>query len=195
MLSATYRQSSAADGAKFAVDPENRWLWRMNRRRLDIEAWRDAMLAVSGQLDRKVGGPSVSLTAVNNGRRTIYGSIDREDPDDMLRLHDFPDAASHSPHREPTTTAIQQLFVLNSPFVQKQATALASRVMTEHPRDVEAQIRRAYLLLFGRSATEKQVQLGRSYLAAEKPEAAPTQQAWQHYAQVLLGTNEFLFVD
>jgi len=126
MLSATYRQSSAADSAKFAVDPENRWLWRMNRRRLDIEAWRDAMLAVSGQLDRKVGGPAVNLTTLDNGRRTIYGSIDREEPDDMLRLHDFPDAASHSPSREPTTTAIQQLFVLNSPFVQKQATALAA---------------------------------------------------------------------
>jgi hypothetical protein len=195
MLSATFQQASSQDAAKFAIDPENRWLWRMNRRRLDIEAWRDAMLSVTGQLDRQVGGRSVNLTDLANRRRTIYGSIDREDPDDMLRLHDFPDAATHSPSREPTTTALQQLFVLNSPFVQQQATKLAQRVTTEHPGSVDPQIRRAYLLLFGRPATEVQVQLGRSYLAGGKPDQPPTIAAWQQYAQVLLGTNEFLFVD
>lgn len=195
MLSATYQQASSYDAAKFAVDPDNRLLWRMPRVRLDVEAWRDAMLAVSGTLDAKLGGPAADLTSAENVRRTIYGRVDRYNLDDMLRLHDFPDALSHSPTRAPTTTALQQLFVLNSPFVQQQAAALANRLAAEHPGSVAEQVRRAYMLLFGREPTAGQLKLAVEFLTGNGSSAAPTAEAWREYAQVLLGSNEFMFVD
>src|SRR6202011_1306704 len=123
MLSATYQQSSRFDAHNHDVDPDNRWLWRMNRRRLEVEAWRDAMLAVAGTLSLEPGGPSLDLGSPANGRRTIYGTVKRRELHDLLRLDDFPDPTTHSPARIPTTTPLQQLFVLNSPFVQQQATA------------------------------------------------------------------------
>ncbi len=195
MLSAAYRQASTHDAAKLAADPENRWVWRMSRRRLDVEAWRDAMLAVCGTLDRKVGGPAMNLADQKNCRRTLYGKIDREEPDEMLRLHDFPDASSHSPSREPTTTAIQQLFVLNSPFVEQQAAALAKRIIAEQPGDAAAQIQCAYRLLFGREATNAEMKLGVKYLTTGEPDEATLKERQRQYAQILLGSNEFLFVD
>lgn len=195
MLSATYRQGGNYNAAYFAVDPDNRRLWRMTRRRLDVESWRDAMLHVCGTLDPKLGGPSVPLVDAGNNRRTIYGSVDRYEPDDMLRLHDFPDAFTHSPNREPTTTALQQLFVLNSPFLLRQATALAQRATADQTATTEAQVRRLYLLLFGRSATDAELNLSRSFLTNGQAAQSPSAAAWQNFAQVLLGSNEFLFVD
>src|SRR5207244_7070135 len=102
MLSATHRQASAHDAGKHLLDPANHWLWRMNRRRLEVEAWRDAMLAVAGTLDRKQGGPALDLGEANNRRRTVYGTVKRRELNDMLRLHDFPDPMAHSPSRVPT---------------------------------------------------------------------------------------------
>jgi len=195
MLSATYRQASSHDAAKVNLDPENRYLWRMSRRRLDIEAWRDAMLAVTGTLDRTVGGEPRPLTDPQHARRTLYGRIDREEPDDMLRLHDFPDAAAHSPSREPTTTPLQQLFVLNSPLVQRLAAALAQRVMNETPGDAAAQVRRAYSLLYGREPKDSQLHLGVNFVTGGDAKQPVNAELWKQYAQVLLGSNEFLFVD
>jgi len=213
LLSSAYQQSSASIPAQFAIDPDNRYYWRMTRRRLDVEAWRDAMLQVCGTLDPKLGGPALTLTDPANNRRTLYGSIDRYEVDDMLRLHDFPDAFTHSPHREPTTTALQQLFVLNSPFLQRQSTALAARIAALPPADTPAgdvpdnntpanvppalarQIRHLYLLLFSRPPTESELRLGAGFLTAGNAAQAPTPDTWRQYAQVLLGSNEFLFVD
>jgi hypothetical protein len=193
MLSAAYQQASGHDERKHAIDPDNRWLWRMNRRRLEIEAWRDAMLAVSGTLVLERGGPSLDLGDAKNRRRTVYGTVKRRELNDMLRLYDFPDPTTHSPGRLPTTTPLQQLFVLNSPFVQQQSAALARRLKAEAPGSVEERVRRAYLLLYGRAATEGQVRVAVEFLQAEKP--AEAEALWQQYAQVLLGSNEFLFVD
>jgi hypothetical protein len=189
MLSATYRQSSAHDPGKHAADPDNRWLWRMNRRRLEIEAWRDAMLAVAGTLSPEQGGPSLDLGDAKNRRRTLYGTVKRRELHDLLRLHDFPDPTAHSPGRIPTTTPLQQLFTLNSPFLGQQAAALVRRLEQEAPASVEARVQRAYQLLYGRPATPGQVTLAIEFLAPASP------QAWQQYAQALLGSNEFLFVD
>ncbi|HKI17723.1 MAG TPA: PSD1 and planctomycete cytochrome C domain-containing protein, partial [Isosphaeraceae bacterium] len=116
MLSAVYQQSSRFDSDGFARDPGNTLLWRMNRRRLDVEAWRDAMLAVAGRLDPALGGPSVDLEAAGNARRTVYAAISRHDPAWMLRLFDFPDPNISSDSRAFTTVPLQQLFVLNSEF-------------------------------------------------------------------------------
>ena len=189
VLSATYRQSSAHDVRKQAVDPDNRWLWRANRRRLEIEAWRDALLATAGNLDATQGGPALELNNLANRRRTLYGVVKRRELNDLLRLNDFPDPTIHCAGRIPTTTPLQQLYTLNSPFSQQQSAALARRLERE-AASTEGRVQRAYRLLYGRDATEKQVRFAIEFLG-ETPDAA----AWRQYAQVLLGSNEFLFVD
>ena len=190
MLSAAYQQSSAPDAAKQAVDPDNRWLWRMNRRRLEVEAWRDSMLAVNGTLRTELGGPALELTDANNRRRTLYGLIRRRDLTDLLRLHDFPDPLMHSAGRIPTTTPLQQLFALNGPLLRQEAAALSKRLEADAPAGGETRVRRAYALLFNRAPTEREVALALAYLG-DKPNA----DAWNRYAHVLLGSNEFLFID
>jgi Protein of unknown function (DUF1553)/Protein of unknown function (DUF1549)/Planctomycete cytochrome C len=189
LLSATYQQASTQVKDKQALDPENRLLWRMNRRRLDIEAWRDALLCVTDTLERKIGGPPMDLGDPRNLRRTLYGTIKRRELHDLLRLHDFPDPTAHSSHRVPTVTPLQQLFILNSPLMQQQSVALAARLKKEGPDRVDLRLERMHRLVYGRPATEKQIRLGREYLRAD------TKDVWQEYAQVLLGSNEFLFVD
>ncbi len=183
------KMSEAILGDPQAADPDNHLLWRANRRRLDVEAWRDAMLTVSGGLDRRVGGPALELNDPNNRRRTLYGIVKRRELNDLLRLHDFPDPVATSANRVPTITPLQQLFTLNGPLLQQQAAALVKRVKTEAPRASEERIRRMYLFLYGRPPTEAQLRLGLEFIAPE------TDAVWQQYAQVLLGSNEFLFVD
>ena len=187
MLSAAYAQASTYDERKHAVDPDNKLLWRMNRRRLEVEAWRDAMLAVSGTLNLERGGRPLDLADPRMYRRTLYGIVKRRELHDMLRLFDFPDPTTHSATRQPTTTPLQQLFTLNSPFLQMQAAALVKRLHAEAPGKDEERIRRAYPLLFGRPATDNEVRLAREFLVGDD--------AWLQYAHVLLGSNEFLFVD
>ncbi len=187
MLSAAYRQSSGVK--RPTSDAENRLLGRMSRRRLEIEAWRDAMLAVSGALNLRMGGPATDLGDGDNHRRTLYGVVKRYDLHNMLRLHDFPEPTAPSAARVATTTPLQQLFVLNSPFIQQQAAALARRLKNEVPESITAKVQRAYALLFGRPATDAQLRLAMEFLSPESDEL------WQQYCQVLLGSNEFLFVD
>lgn len=198
LLSATYQQTvsgqwSVVSGQKDknaqAIDPDNKLLWRANRRRLDVEAWRDAMLAVSGTLDRRVGGPALDLGDPKNQRRTLYGIVKRRELSDLLRLHDFPDPTAHAGNRVPTITPLQQLYTLNGPLLQQQAAALVKRLQSEVAGTTEDRIRRAYLLLYGRPATAAQVRLGQEFLSSAGDAA------WQQYAQALLGSNEFLFVD
>ncbi len=194
LLSATYQLASTHDAKDAAVDPENILLWRGPRRRLEVEAWRDAMLAVAGQLDTKLGGASANLNSADNHRRTLYGSVSRHNLDGLLRLFDFPDPNITSDKRTVTTVPLQQLFVLNSPFLEQQARALAARLTNEPAGSDAERVRRAYVLLFGRPARDAEVALGVEYLAA-KSETKDEPSRWEQYAQALLGSNEFLFVD
>jgi hypothetical protein len=192
--SATYQQASSYDAQKSALDSDNRWLWRMSSRRLDIEAWRDSLLAACGNLDQCLGGPSVVLAANENRRRTLYGKIDRAALDDMLRLFDFPDPSTHSPEREPTTTALQQLFVLNSPFMRRQANVLSERLLSRGTRGSDTIVRETYRTLLLRDPTAHELQLGVAYLETQSSGSIDTERVRQ-YIQMLLGSNEFLFVD
>src|SRR5205823_2088872 len=158
MLSAVYQASAERDEKNFSIDGDNRWLWRMNRRRLDVESWRDSMLAVSGKLDAKLGGPTTNLAAVENSRRTVYAKISRHDLNYVLRLFDFPDANITSERRAETTVPQQQLYVLNSPFVIETAKAFAARLQKEAGSDTE-RLQRAFKLAYGRSASEQEEQL------------------------------------
>ncbi len=189
MLSATYRQGSRADAKSQAADGDNHLLGRMNRRRLEVEAWHDAMLAVTGTLRLEMGGPSRELGDSNNHRRTLYGTVTRRELSDLLRLHDVPDATTHSAGRVATTTPLQGLFVLNSPLMQAQSAALVRRLKADVPGGIEERVRRAYLLLYGRPATDGQMRVAVEFLRAG------SDAVWEEYAQVLLGSNEFLFVD
>ncbi|HJT79434.1 MAG TPA: PSD1 and planctomycete cytochrome C domain-containing protein, partial [Gemmataceae bacterium] len=166
LLSATYQQSSRYDARAYEADPDNRLLWRMSRRRLEVEAWRDAMLAVSGRLDATLGGPSADLAAPGNRRRTVYGAVSRHELNGLLRLFDFPDPNITSGERAVTTVPLQQLFVLNSEFMAQNAKALAARLAAGPERDDVGRIRRAFLLLYGRPVTDEELRLGLAFLTA-----------------------------
>src|SRR6185436_18143220 len=104
MSSAAYRQSARPRDDGERADPANRLLWRMNPRRLDIEAYRDSILQATGSLDIETGGPSYDLDAADNFRRTLYGKVSRARLNALLRLYDLSDPTQHSPAREVTTS-------------------------------------------------------------------------------------------
>ena len=134
VLSATFRQASDDRPEGRAIDPENRWLWRMNRRRLDWESTRDFMLATSGRLDPTVGGPPVKdILTADSRRRTIYGAIDRLNLPGLYRSFDFPDPNATSAQRHETSVPPQALFFMNHPLIRDSALALFRRE-TSGPR-------------------------------------------------------------
>jgi len=199
MLSATYQLSSSGDAKNEQSDADNRWLWRMNRERLDVESWRDSLLAVSGNLDPQLGGPSTDLGQASNKRRTVYAKISRHELDGLLRLFDFPDANITSDKRSETTVPQQQLFVLNSPFMIEQAKALAARLQKDPAlTDDPARVKQVFLLAYGRPATAEEVNLIVSYLGgvdADDVKSANKLTRWERVAQAMLGANEFMYVD
>ncbi len=135
MLSSAYRQASHPRDDAMQSDPTNRLLWRMNPRRLDVEAFRDCILQACGTLDETPYGVSQDLDQPGNNRRTVYARIGRGRLNNLFQLFDFPEATMHSPGREVTTTPLQQLFVMNSFFMQNQAASLASSVEKQPPGD------------------------------------------------------------
>jgi hypothetical protein len=195
VMSETYRRSVTADATNEFTDADNRYLWRANRRRLSVEAWRDALLAVSGRLDKSFGGPTTNLDSADNVRRTVYAKISRHELNGLLRLFDFPDANITAEKRVETTVPQQQLFVLNSPFMVNQAKALASRI-DKDAADDSARVRIGYRLAFGREATEEEVSLGVRYLqSAEGNSSQNKLTRRERYCQALLASNEFMYVD
>ena len=124
LLSATYQLASTPDPDNLEVDPDNQWLWRFSPRRLDVESWRDAVLAVSGRLDGTMAGPAAGNLDTGHLRRTLYSTVSRRDPDKTLMAFDFPDANVTSERRNVTTLPQQQLFVLNSEFMSRSAEAV-----------------------------------------------------------------------
>jgi hypothetical protein len=185
LLSSTYRMSSEFVSEDFAKDPENRLLWRYNRRRLDVEALRDEFLADSGSLDPTLGGPAKKLTDESNKRRTVYGFVSRRKLDGTLALFDFPNPNSTSEQRMDTNVPLQRLFFLNSTFIAAQAKALAERLrpLKTDPARIDA----AYSLLFSRPPTEAERKLGLEFLNSGGD--------WPQYAQALFSSNEFSFVE
>lgn len=193
MLSATWQQSSSGDAANQEIDPENRLLWKMNRRRLEVEPWRDAVLSVSGQLNREIGGRSSELNG-SHRRRTLYGYVSRHRLNDLLRLFDFPDPNITAGERTVTTVPLQQLFVLNSDFMVSQAKALAARLRTEAPSD-DRKIILAFELLFARRPGDEELQTAVEFLTTITTESGDSLSPLEQYCLALLGTNEFAYVD
>jgi hypothetical protein len=195
MLSAAYQQSSAFVEKNHRADPENRWLWRMNRRRLEVEAWRDAMLAVAGSLDLEHGGAPGDLSGASNARRTIYGTVNRRRLNDLLRLYDFPDPSIHGEQRVPTTTPVQQLFVLNSEFIQRQAANLFTRLKQECRPDTVSRLQQAHQWVFGRPPSAQEIVWATDFIQPDASGIEEQDKNWRLYLHALLGSNEFMFVD
>ncbi|MCB1237590.1 MAG: DUF1553 domain-containing protein, partial [Verrucomicrobiae bacterium] len=191
LLSAAWRQSASAPESE-RLDPANRFLARSPRRRLDFESWRDAMLCVTGTLDPAAGGVATDLNDQGNRRRTLYGKIHRRELEPMLRLHDFPDPTAHSPKRTETTTPLQLLFTLNGPFLQEQAEALSARLLDTGKTGNGDRVGAAYRWLFQRGPTARERELAELFLGEGGEDRSG---ALTEYAQALLGSNEFAFLD
>ena len=192
MLSATYQQSSEPAPATLKADPDNRLFGRMNRRRLEAEAIRDNLLAVSGRLDLTTGGPAVR--DFNAPRRTLYLMTVRSDRSGFGPLFDVADSTAMVDKRAVSTVAPQALFLLNSPFVLDQAQALARRVLTQGPDD-RARIDFVYALLYGRPPGDEERRIGLEMLGGTGNDPQARAAAWEAYCQVLLCANEMIYVD
>ena len=201
LLSNTYQQTSSDDPRLSQTDPENRLLARMNRQRLDFEAMRDSLLAVAGRLDTTIGGRAVELTtAPFSQRRSVYGFIDRQNLPGLFRTFDFASPDTSTPQRYTTTVPQQALFLMNSPFAIEQARHFLQRPDVAGQTKDEAKIKRMYQLAYGRSAEVDEIALGLRFLSEarkrdEEKKPALSLSAWEQYAQVLLLSNEFAFVD
>lgn len=201
--SATYRQASVDHPEYAAKDGNNQYLWRANRRLLDAESARDAMLAVSGKLDLRMGGPGVDLFAFEDDhspryryedfdpkdpagfRRSIYRVVVRSVPDPLFDTLDCADPSQSVPARNATITALQALAILNDKFVLQQAEYLAERVAGAGS-DAVARCAAAIRLALGREATPQEMaQLG-AYADAHGLPAA---------CRLIFNLNEFMFVD
>jgi hypothetical protein len=194
VTSATYRQQSLDLPDAAARDPQNLLLWRQNRRRLEFEPLRDGLLAAAGRLDPSIGGRSVSITTPPySNRRTVYALIDRQNLDGLFRAFDFANPDASAARRFVTTVPQQALFLMNGPLVVECAQGLAARPELTTAGSDDERIRRLHGLLFGRDPTARELELGRAFVASRS--SADGLDAWAQYAQVLLMSNEFAFVD
>ncbi len=195
MNSSVYRQSSNENATARSVDPENRLLWRMPRQRLDFESLRDSLLAVSGKLDDRIGGqPFDGVMNSATTRRTIYTLINRNDLPGIFRAFDFADTDASASDRPQTTVPQQSLFAMNSPFIQEQSRRLAAECLAGASNDPQ-RIELIYHRVFARQPTEDERRLGQQFLEAAQTTSTEKLSPWDRYAQVLLMSNEFLFVD
>jgi len=221
MLSRTYRGSSAEIPENSAKDPENRLLWRANRRRLDAEQFRDALLTFSGELDSSVGQrhpfphrltyfyrqhePFADTFA--STRRSVYVMQQRIQKNPQLDMFDGPDGNLALSERKATTTTLQALFLMNSKFFHDRSLALAERLL-QQKLDRRASVRWAYRTVFGRHPLEREVHRAEAYfdqaqrlLQSRKAETSPAvragqrRQVWSGYFRAMLASNEFMFVD
>jgi hypothetical protein len=164
MLSAVYQLSTDYSAPNFEKDAANRLYWRADRHRMTAEQIRDSLLFVSGSLDDKMGGPSTALSPSFN-RRTVYGKVSRYKLDDYLQLFDFPSPNLSAERRFTTTVPLQRLFFMNSDFMQQQGELIARRVSEE--ANNAARIQKAYLLIFGRGASDAEIKAGLAFLTSE----------------------------
>ncbi|MFN0169247.1 MAG: PSD1 and planctomycete cytochrome C domain-containing protein [Bryobacteraceae bacterium] len=224
LTSNVYRMSKASNARYVAEDPENRMLWRMPSQRLEVEAIRDSMLAVSGRLNPKMFGPSmvprIPVQALEghpdanviwnpsddeeSSRRTIYALVKRSMVIPMLELLDFCDTARTSAQRMTTSVAPQALTLFNGDFVNQEARYLASRLINETGWDPERQIDRAYRLTLSRPPTSAERDSMRTFLSREAAGIAresgedrrnAQQKALEQMCRVIFNLNEFVYTD
>jgi cytochrome c553 len=221
MMSSTYKMASVASPAMTSkaetADPENRLLWRFNRRRLEAEPFRDAMLSVSGKIDLTMGGSllktenhgyvtndqSGNAAQYNSPRRSLYLPMIRNALFDMFQAFDVGDPSMVNARRNATTVAPQALYVMNSPFVLEQSRSFAEGLLNRKDVTDPQRIDLAYRMAMARPATTAEIQrLTRfiqayeSRLVGTEPEAAKRHlEAWSAACQALFASNEFIYVN
>ena len=215
VLSRTYGLGSEHNQLAAAKDPENRLLWRSNRRRLEAETIRDAVLAVSGSLDYRSGGPSLPLHSRGSltmgqppalartmelsdsirFRRTVYLPTLRKSQlgeVDVLNLFDFPDPNTVKGSRDATTVPTQALYLMNSPFLIKQSRAAARELLAQDGASDEQRIREFVLRALGRPASREDIARALSFLR-DTEAGLGRDEAWARYCHAVFASNEFLF--
>jgi hypothetical protein len=211
LTSAVYRQSSAAGGRGSEVDPDDRLLWRYPLRRLDAESLRDAMLAVSGELDRRAGGPYVPSRRMAEGsvevaedhggarRRSVYLQQRRTQVVTLLQLFDAPSVVGSCGTRTTSTVPLQALALLNSEFARLRARAFARRLEREAGADADRRLTTAFLLASGRQPTAEEAAAARRFLAIQAGVYAGQKDApertWADLCQMVLASNAFLYLE
>ena len=195
MHSATYRSSSTPSEKGLKTDADNRLFWRMDPRRMDVETWRDALLSVTQELDASLGGPSQE-DITQSARRTLYAKTSRNDPtasDRFLRLFNFPIPRASAAKRTQNIVPQQFLFMLNSPFMLERAQKLTLSFEASS-LSLEVRIDQLHETLFGRRAEQREVEHALSFLKDFEIEKEHELSAWAAYCQVLLCSNEFMFI-
>ena len=218
-MSRTYQMASSHNAKAATIDPDDRLLWQMPRRRLTAESIRDAMLAASGELDPDRGGPSLGLELTGNirgaggnvnpanwggkiadyirNRRSIYLPFKRERPAgelEILSTFDCPHPSEITGARPNTTVATQALFLLNAPFVKRQANNLAERLTKAEPNDELARINQLYLLTVSRPATSDEIETALAFLDQGAEDLKGNRPAaWTQLCHAMLSSNGFLF--
>ncbi len=175
--------SSPTMASQMRTDAPNALLWRANRRRLDLEQMRDTLLSISGELDTTMYGRPIVMTDSANRRRTIYAFVERQNIPVVVQTFDFANADTSTARRNQTTVPQQALFALNSPFMLARAEALAKRIAETKP---DGRVHRMFQLVYGREATPDEREVCVRFLQ---------QGSMVHLAQVLLMSNELMFVD
>jgi mono/diheme cytochrome c family protein len=216
VCSRAYQLASTEEETNLKIDPANNYLWRYPRRRLDAEAIRDSILAISGTLDRSPGGPhpfpnqttwdfsqhKPFKAVYDTQRRSVYLMTQRIQRHPFLALFDGPDTNASTALRPISTTPLQALFLMNDPFIHGEARKLANRLLMDRSSEVE-RIERAFLLAFGRPPTDAEINNTQGYLAqvssglrtAGLAETDLSNRAWESLARVLFISNEFIYVD
>jgi hypothetical protein len=220
MQSSAYRMSTQFDERATAADPENLLYWRFERRRLEAEEVRDALLAISGRLDLALGGTTISLrereyvtgtgsrkTTYSSLRRTVYLPILRSAVYDVLQAFDFADPSTLEGNRASTTVAPQALFMMNGELVTESVAALAKSLLDRNEPDDTARVQVAYAAVLGRRAEQHEIERALRLIDAVERQltTAPSgsdntpirtrEAAWQSLCRVLLASNEFIFVE
>ena len=216
MTSSAYRLSARADAANLKADPANAYLWRFNMRRLSGEEVRDSVLAVSGSLNLKMGGPSTypkipkevlagqsvpgqgwpTSPPEEANRRSVYAHVKRSLRVPILVGFDQPDPDSSCPVRYVTTVPTQSLGLLNGEFANEQAEAFAKRLQKDAPGDVAAQVARAVRLTTGRTPPADEVNADAAFIAQLKEKHQLSDfQALTRYCLLCLNANEFVYLD
>jgi hypothetical protein len=200
LLSAAYQQSSKPRAESLRLDPNNLLFSRMNRRRLEAEALRDSVLAACGCLDGRPGGPPDA--DAHSPRRMLYLRTARAARSGFGALFDAADPSIQVDKRTVSTVAPQALFLMNNPLVAGKVGLLVRRPEVAARESPPDRIQALYRLLFGRAATAEEVDVGRRFVGAMTEQPASVKSGggtplgpWEAYAQALLLSNEFLFVD
>jgi mono/diheme cytochrome c family protein len=223
VLSRSYQMASEQNDAAESVDPDNKLLWRMNRRRLEAEVIRDTVLQISGRLDSTRGGPTLPLTEENvftiapffledsakldddlRYRRSVYMPIMRGsqvEALDVFNLFDFADPDQVVGARSSTMVPTQALFLMNSPFIKDESQRLAQRLLDDCRLDFEKRVDQVHLLALGRPAAPDDLAQAREFLSGLEASLAsqspipddPRRDAWSRYCHAIFASAEFLY--